>query len=398
MKSFNKQKLELAEQSPAELMQARRAHLEKLTKTSLRSISSPSFDISLASTKNCENLIGKTEIPLGFAGPLKVKGDFAKGDFYIPLSTTEGALVASVNRGCKAISKAGGIYVYIEKSGITRAPLFKTNNLRESRQFVTWINLHFKEIATQIENTDKYLKLLSIKPYLTGRNVYLNFTFNTADAMGMNMVTIACDRVIRDYIEKKTKVKCIALSGNLCIDKKPAWKNKIEGRGFSLQADLTIPKGVIKEVLKVDVSRIMDVYTRKVLVGSSLSGSIGFNAHHANIVAAIFLATGQDPAHIVEGSLGTTIMEAIGENLYVSVSIPALIVGTVGGGTQLETQKEALTILGVAGGGNPSGTHAKKLAEIIAAAVAAGEISLISALASSDLARAHKSLGRGEKI
>lgn len=381
--------------SAKEKMDIRREALERITNVKLDSIGSPVFDIGYVSSRNCENLIGKTEVPLGIVGPLRINGEYAMGDFFVPLATTEGALIASVNRGCKAIFESGGAFSFIEDFGITRAPLFRTKNLKDSKEFVEWIDLHFQKIAELFQKTDSYLKLISIFPVIAGRNVFLRFSFDTADAMGMNMVTIACDNVTRNYIEKETKVPCLALSGNVCTDKKPSWINKIKKRGYSVQTDVTIPKDIVTKVLKTNAQETADIYTRKILLGSALSGSMGFNAHHANIIAALFLATGQDLAHVVEGSLGTTTMENIDGDLYVSVSLPSLPLGTVGGGTGLTAQREALSILGINGGGEPPGVNAKKLAEIIAAAVLAGEISLLSALTSKDLAMAHKMLGRG---
>ncbi|OGM21269.1 hydroxymethylglutaryl-CoA reductase (NADPH) [Candidatus Woesebacteria bacterium RIFCSPHIGHO2_01_FULL_38_9b] len=385
-------KLSLKEQ-----MEVRRDVLSMLTHTTLSNISNPLFNIESASTKNCENLIGKTETPLGIAGPLRVNGDYAKGEFFIPLATTEGALVASVNRGCNAIKLSDGAFVYIEQSGMTRAPLFHTAGLKESRKFVSFIKSHFKEISKRVHQTDIHLTLLSINPFVAGRNVFLRFVFDTQDAMGMNMVTLACDHVIKNYIEKETNIPCIALSGNLCTDKKASWMNKIEKRGYSVHAEVTIPEKIVKEVLKTNPRDFVDINTRKNLIGSALAGSLGFNAHHANIIAAIFLATGQDMAHVAEASSGITTTELTGHDLYISVSLPDLPVGTIGGGTDLATQKEALSILGVAGGGSPPGSNAKKFAEIIAASVLAGEISLLAALGSGDLAKAHRWLGRGEK-
>jgi hydroxymethylglutaryl-CoA reductase (NADPH) len=377
----------------------RREVIGNQTKTSLKAIANPSFDIKTVSSKNCENLIGKVEIPLGVVGPLKINGDFAKGDFYIPLATTEGALVASTNRGCKAITESGGTSVFIEKLGITRAPVFITRNIKEARKLLEWINTHFKDICRIAGKTDEHLKLLSITPYIAGRNVFLRFSFDTGDAMGMNMATLACEIIAKDYIEKEFGAKCLSLSGNVCTDKKPAWINKIEGRGFSVTSDVVIPKATVKNVLKSTAGKVEEVYKRKIIIGSSVSGSMGFNAHHANIVAAIFLATGQDPAHVVEGSQGSTFVEKLTDgDLYFSVASPSLVVGSIGGGTQLATQKEALSILGVSGGGSPPGINSKKLAEIISSTILAGEVSLLSALASGDLVKAHEKLGRGKNV
>lgn len=371
----------------------RRKALEKFVHKKFQYINNISFNIEHAATKSCENLIGKIEIPLGIAGPLKINGDFANGSFFIPLATTEGALVASVNRGCKAISKSGGAQVFIEKTGITRAPLFRTKGLGQTKKLISWVRAHFKEIAIKAHQTDSHLTLLSVTPFILGKDVFLRFVFDSGDAMGMNMATIACDS-IGDYIEKEMGVDFVALSGNVCTDKKPSWINKIQGRGHSVHAEAYISRSVLRNILKIDMERILEVHTNKNLIGSSLSGSMGFNAHHANIIAAIFTATGQDLAQTVEGSTGTTILEKTGNELYASVSLPDLPLGTVGGGTQLDTQVEALSILGVAGGGNPPGSNVKKFAEIVAAATLAGEISLISSLAQGNLAQAHQRLGR----
>ncbi len=381
-----------------EQMDERRELVEKKAKVKLAHLASPDFDIEEVSSKNCENLIGKIEIPLGVAGPLTVHGDFAKGEFYVPLATTEGALVASVNRGCKAVRLSGGVNAYIEKRAMTRAPVFRTKSLKESIEFVKWIESHFKEIGKKVKETSPFIKLLSIKPFIAGRNVYLRFSFDTADAMGMNMATFACDHAIDSYISERTKVQCLALSGNVCTDKKASWINKIEGRGHSVHAEAVIPKAVVHEVLKTKPERILEVYSGKILVGSGVSGSMGINAHHANIIAAIFAATGQDLAHVVEGSLGMTLIELSGEDLYIAVSIPSLVLGTVGGGTDLYAQKEALSIMGVEGGGKPPGFHANKFAEIVVSATLCGELSLLSAFAAKDLAKAHKKYGRREKI
>lgn len=379
-------------------MSIRRISLEKITNTNLKSLDNPLFDITDVSTKHCENLIGKVEIPIGVAGPLRVNGGLAQGKFFIPLATTEGALVASVNRGCKAVTVSGGTNTFIEKSGITRAPLFKVDNLKEAKEFISWVYKHFAIIADKVESSQKFIKLLSVTPFMEGRNVFLRFCFDTSDAMGMNMVTFACDSVIESYISIETGIPCISLSGNVCTDKKPSWINKIEGRGHSVHAEALISRDVVKKILKTSPDMILDVYTRKILIGSTVSGSMGVNAHTANIIAAIFAATGQDLAHVVEGSVGSTVVEIVEGDLYISVHLPALPVGTIGGGANLTTQQSALSIMGIAGSGKPPGTNAKKFAEIIAGTVLAGELSLLSALSSHDLARAHRKLGRGEKF
>jgi len=207
------------------------------------------------------------------------------------------------------------------------------------------------------------------------------------------MVTIASAKAA-DLICRETGARLIALSGNWCTDKKPAAVNVVMGRGKTVSAGVLLSQDLISKVLKTDASSLLEVNTRKNLVGSARAGSFGFNAHAANIVAAMFIACGQDPAHVVEGSLCLTTVDPAPEGVYVSVTLPALPVGTVGGGTSVETQAECLRMLGVSGSGDPPGSHARKLAEIIASGVLAGELSLLGALAAQHLARAHSTLGR----
>ena len=374
----------------------RRLALEKILGVSLTNIAFTTIDWVEVVGRNIENPIGAVQIPLGIAGPLKVNGEYAKGEFYIPLATSEGALVASVNRGCKAISESGGATVRILNDGMARAPVFRVNSIVDGLELIKWVSENFDKLKAEAESTTRHGKLVRIEPFIVGNNVWLRCVYSTGDAMGMNMVTIATDRICK-FIEKKfRKAKCISLSGNMCVDKKPSILNMLHGRGKTVVAEAVIRKEVVKEILKTNPEHIVEVNVRKNLLGSARAGSISFNAHFANIVAAIFIATGQDVAQIVESSMGYTWAELTEENdLYISVTLPSLEVGTVGGGTRLPTQKEALKILGVHGSGNPPGTNAKKFAEIIAATVLAGELSLLAALAAGHLAEAHKKLGRG---
>lgn len=374
----------------------RRKALEKELRIKLAHVGNYSLDAKIASTRNCENMIGAIQVPLGVAGPLKIKNQKLKiKNYYIPLATTEGALVASVNRGCKAIAQSGGANVVSKKIGITRAPVFVVESINMGEEIIKWVRDNFSEIKKITEETSSHLKLLEIKPWTIGRNLFLRFKFDSQDAMGMNMATIACT-LAADLIERKTKAKLVSISGNVCTDKKSNMLNVIEGRGTQVWADCILPFDIVEKVLKTTLEKFVDVVTRKVYLGSILSGSIGANSHAANVLAAIFLATGQDIAHIAEVSSVITTAEIVKEGLYISVFIPDLVVGTIGGGTGLATQKEALNILGIAGGDN--GKNSQKLAEIIGGAVLAGEISLIASLSVNSLACAHQKLGRGEKI
>ncbi len=374
---------------------SRRKALEGTLETKLTHIGSYTLDTRLASKRNCENMIGAVQIPLGVAGPLKIKSSLQNREVFVPLATTEGALVASVSRGSKAIAQSGGANVVSKKVGITRAPVFLVENAKEGEKIIKWVENNFTQIKKITDGTSSHLKLLDVKPWMAGRNLYLRFRFDSQDAMGMNMVTIACT-IAADFIEKKTNAKLVSISGNICVDKKPNMLNFIEGRGTQVWADCILPFETVEKVLKTTPEKFVDVVTRKVYLGSILSGSIGANSHAANVLAAIFTATGQDIAHLSEVSSVVTTAEIVKEGLYVSVFLPDLVVGTIGGGTGLDTQKETLSILGVFGGDN--GKNSQKLAEIIGAAVLAGEVSLIASLSANSLACAHRKLGRGEEI
>ncbi|ADG13790.1 3-hydroxy-3-methylglutaryl Coenzyme A reductase [Methanocaldococcus infernus ME] len=344
--------------------------------------------------KNIENMIGAIQIPLGIAGPIRVNGEHAKGLFYIPLATTEGALVASVNRGCSIITKCGGAIVRVIDDKMTRAPCFKTRSVVEAIKVRDWILKNFDKIKEVAESTTRHGKLIKIEPILiVGRNIYPRFCYKTGDAMGMNMVTIATEEACKFIVEELKKenidVKLVSLSGNACVDKKPSGMNLIEGRGKSVVAEIYLDREEVEKYLKTTPEAIAEVNRLKNYIGSAISNSMGFNAHYANIVGAIFLATGQDEAHIVEGSLGITMAEVEDDKLYFSVTLPDLPLATVGGGTSVETQREALEIMGCYGS-----NKVLKFAEIVGAAVLAGELSLLGALASNHLAKAHKELGR----
>ncbi|HVQ35293.1 MAG TPA: hydroxymethylglutaryl-CoA reductase (NADPH) [Candidatus Bathyarchaeia archaeon] len=382
--------------SAADAAAIRRAAIERLTGARLDAIGSYSFDASTASRKNCENLIGVAQIPMGIVGPLTVRGEHVDGDVYIPLATTEGALLASINRGCTAIRAAGGATVHVDDVGMTRAPVFKTRGQRETRAFLKWIDENADEIRAVGEGTSRFLKLSEIRPYVFGTSIFLRFRFLTGDAMGMNMATIACDRIVRDLIEPRTGIPCVALSGNYCVDKKAASVNFSEGRGKRIHAEIVLDANVLRDALKTDAASLVEVQYRKNLLGSIAAGAMGYNAHFANVLSAFFLATGQDPAHVVGGSTGVTCIEAR-ENggVYMSIFLPDAPLGATGGGTNLGTQSEALRMLGIVPDPERPGTAVMRLAEILGAAVLAGELSLMAAFTSSDLARAHEKLGRG---
>jgi hydroxymethylglutaryl-CoA reductase (NADPH) len=381
--------------SEKEKVEKRRGLVEEKTKTRLLSIASYCFDPQATVNRNIENMIGATQVPLGIAGPMKLKTKNQRPKtYFLPLATTEGALVASVNRGCKATRLSGGIKTFVKDVGVSRAPVFKVKDLREAEKLVEWTKKHFKKLKKTAEKTSGHLKLLEIRPTFFGRNVYLRFLFNTDEAMGMNMVTKGSKAMV-DLIEKSTETRCVSVSGNFCVDKKPNWQNVILGRGKKVWAEAILKAKIVREVLKTSSEKIAEVVYRKCLLGSSMAGSLGFNSHFANIAAAIFLAIGQDMAHVTEASLGMTTAEVLKDGrLYFSVYLPDLMVGTVGGGTGLATQKEALSILGL---GKGKKGEALELARIIGGAVLCGELSLVAALSAGHLVKAHEKLGRGKK-
>jgi len=374
-----------------EAIDIRRKFIEEISNTNLSAIAKYTLDMKSASNKNIENPIGTIQIPIGVAGPLKINGEYIKGQegVYVPLATSEGALVASVNRGCSTITAGGGVNTRVIDDKMTRAPAIKAKSATEAVKIKKWFEDNFQKLKEIAETTTHHGKLIKIDPILiVGNHIYPRFVYSTGDSMGMNMVTIATEKVL-ELLLNETDAQIIALSGNVCVDKKPSAINLVEGRGKTVVADIVIPKEIVKSKLKTTAAAIVEVNTAKNLLGSAASGSMGFNAHFANMIGAIFLATGQDIAHVVEGSLGITTAEDRDGDLYFSVSMPDLPIATVGGGTSLKTATESLEILGVAGSGN-----AKKFAEIVVATVLAGELSLIGALAAGHLARAHEELGR----
>jgi hydroxymethylglutaryl-CoA reductase (NADPH) len=374
----------------------RREALERICGVRLDAIGHHSFDTTRAAERNCENMIGVAQVPMGIVGPLTVRGEHIDGDVWVPMATTEGALLASINRGCAAIRLAGGAAVHVDDVGMTRAPVFRARSHRETRAFLAWVRDHDAEIRAVASGTSRFLELTEVRPYTFGTSIFLRFRFTTGDAMGMNMATIACDRIVRDLIEPQTGIPCVALSGNYCVDKKAASVNFTEGRGKRIHAEVVLDAATLKDTLKTDAASLAEVQYRKNLLGSIAAGAMGYNAHFANVLSAIFLATGQDPAHVVGGSTGVTCIEPRANgSVYASIFIPDAPLGAIGGGTSLNTQSEALRILGVVPDPDRPGHAAMRLAEIVGAAVLAGELSLMAAFTSNDLARAHERLGRG---
>ena len=363
----------------------RRKAVSELTETEFDAIASFPFEPSVAKP-NIENMIGVVQIPLGFAGPVQVNGDHAQGPFLIPLATTEGALVASISRGMSVITAAGGANVKVFGDAMTRAPVL--NGIGHASEVIDWVNSHPGELEMAVASTTSHGSLTQIEFYPNGRSLHMRLSFHTGDAMGMNMCTIAAEAIC-EVISRNTGAELVSVSGNMCTDKKPAAINIINGRGKTVVAEVTIPKDIVESKLHTSVPAFVETNTRKNLVGSAMAGSLGFNAHAANMVAALYLATGQDPAQVVEASNAMTVAEDVDGDLYVSVRMSSVEVGTVGGGTGLPAQSEALEMMGCRGSGK-----ALKLAELVAVTVLAGEISTMGAQAAGHLGKAHSELGR----
>jgi len=351
--------------------------------------SGPSLDYQRVLGANCEIVVGYIPIPVGIVGPLTLNGQTV----YIPMATTEGCLVASTNRGCKAITSGSGATSSIVRDGITRAPCLRMKSAKEAANLAVWCQepVNFMMLKKAFESTTSFGKLISAKPTVAGKNVYLRLTCFSGDAMGMNMVSkgsLAVVDLLRDIFPQ---LSLVALSGNMCTDKKAAAINWIEGRGKSVVVEATIPKDVVKRILKTDVKGIVSTNIQKNLIGSAMAGAVGgFNAHAANNVTAIFLATGQDPAQNVESSNCITLLEETEEgDLWISCTMPSIEVGTVGGGTSLPAQRACLKAIGCHGGGAVPGANAQQLAHVVAAATMAGELSLLAALAANTLVSAH---------
>jgi hydroxymethylglutaryl-CoA reductase (NADPH) len=341
--------------------------------------------------RNVENFVGTVKVPVGIAGPLRVNGLFAQGDYYIPLATTEAALVASYSRGAQLIGDAGGCTTLLLNEGVSRAPGFAFRNLRETGEFLIWAlerQEAFKEVA---ESTTRHGKLVNLRVTVEGNHVYLSFEYTTGDAAGQNMVTIATEAVCA-YIAEHTPIKpeYFFVEANLSGDKKASAQSFIGVRGKKVTAEVLIPARLVEERLRTTPARMAD-YWRMSALGGVMSGTMGVHGHYANGLAALYLACGQDVACVSESAVGVTRLELDANgDLYAAVTLPNIIVGTVGGGTGLPSQRASLEILGLAGAG-----HASAFAEVCAGVCLAGELSIIGALCAGDFARAHRHFARG---
>ncbi|MGD8358011.1 MAG: hydroxymethylglutaryl-CoA reductase [Lysobacterales bacterium] len=338
---------------------------------------------------NVENFIGTAQVPLGVAGPLRIEGEHARGDFYIPLATTEGTLVASYSRGMRAISESGGVRTTVVRHAMQRAPVFLFEHALQARDFGEWLDSRFDDIKAAAEATTRSGKLTEIEQYPVANMLYARFNFTTGDAAGQNMTgkatLAACEWIRANHPGRPRYI----LSGAIDTDKKHSAMNLIRTRGKRVIAEMTLRHEVARDLLRVD-TRVLYRYRQIAAVGALQAGSAYSGAHSANGIAALFIATGQDVANVAESHAGLTYGQLTEEgDYYWSVTLPAVICATHGGGTGLPTQRECLELLGCRGAGK-----ADKLAEIVAAVVLAGDISLTSAVLAGDWVSSHETMGR----
>lgn len=371
------------------IIKERQRFVEDYTGKKLQHVGHYSFDPHILQG-NVEHFIGVAQIPIGVAGPLLVNGEHAQGEFLIPMATTEGTLVASYNRGIKVLNMSGGVMCSVVGDAMQRAPVFVFENARQSRDFVTWVNENIDKIREEAESTSSIAKLQYIDPYLTNKFAYLRFNYSTGDAAGQNMVGratfAACSWILDHY---SGGVKHFYLESNFATDKKASQVNIMRTRGKRVTAEAVIKRDVLNQVMRVEPESLYS-HSKISTMGAFLSGANNNGAHSPNAITAMFIATGQDVANVAESSAGLVYSELTPEgDFYVSITIPSLIVATYGGGTALATQKECLELLGCFGKGK-----VLKFAEIVAGVVLAGELSLASAISSSDWVSSHEEYGR----
>ncbi len=371
-----------------EAIEQRQAFIRERTASPLEHTSAYSLDPSTL-PGNIENFFGVAQVPIGLAGPILVNGEHAQGEFYVPLATTEGTLVASYSRGMKLCRLAGGITTTVVDDRMQRAPVFTFPSAREARDFAAWLDEHFDEIAAAAEETTSSGKLLDIQKFSASKLLYTRFNYSTGDAAGQNMTGkatfAACAWIKRNYPDDLHFV----LEGQFATDKKTSVVNMLHTRGKRVVAEITLPADLVSEQMRVTTDKLFAARLRGQL-GAIMSVTNNNGNHSANGITAMFISTGQDVANVAESSAlyGFTELLPNGD-LYASVTLPSLIVATYGGGTGLATQRECLELLGCYGTGK-----VRKLAEIVAATVLAGELSLGSAVVAEEWVQAHDELGR----
>ena len=371
-----------------EIIRTRRDFLTSFSGTKPEHLFKPSFDPKLTDG-NIENFIGVAQVPIGLAGPVKVNGEYAMGEFVVPMATTEGTLVASYSRGMKVLNLSGGVTATVSDDRMQRAPVFVFDSAREARDFRGWVNENMDEIRSTAEATSSVAKLLDIDIFLSNKFAYLRFNYATGDAAGQNMVGRATFAACSWMLDNIDTVRSFFLESNLATDKKHSQINIMRTRGKRVTAEAVIPRDILVQHMRVE-PRSLNYHAQVSNVGAFISGANNNGAHSPNGITAMFIATGQDVANVAESCSGIIYTELTPEgDLYISLTIPSLIVATYGGGVGLPTQRECLEMLGCWGKGK-----VRKLAEIIGAVALAGEISLASAISSLDWVSSHEKYGR----
>jgi len=371
-----------------EMAEARRDFAREYSGAELDTVAQHAIDPGRCAG-NIEHFIGCAQVPIGLAGPLRVNGEHAQGDFLIPLATTEGTLVASYNRGMKVVSEAGGVMVTVSEDIMQRSPGFIFENARDAKAFRAWIAEHFEEIKAVADVTSSVGRLREIDPYTASKFLFLRFNYTTGDAAGQNMVSKATHAACEWIRANCPLVEHFYLESNFSTDKKHSHINTLRTRGKRVVAEARIPRDLLMQRMRVTPEQLR--HQRGVsMTGAFLSGANNNGPHSANAIAALFIATGQDLGNVAESSAGISFSEVLDNgDYYFSVTIPALIVATHGGGTGLPTQRECLELLGCLGQGK-----ALKLAEIVAATVLAGDLSLACAIAAEEWVQSHERYGR----
>ncbi|MBI1747240.1 MAG: hydroxymethylglutaryl-CoA reductase [Acidobacteria bacterium] len=371
-----------------EIISARQDFVGQGRGVELKHIKNYSFDPHLTQG-NVENFLGVAQIPIGCAGPLTVLGEYAQGDFVIPLATTEGTLVASYNRGMKLLNQSGGVRTTVFADQMQRAPVFTFESAREARAFAHFIEEHFDKIKEIADSTSRVGRLKSIERYHASKFLYLRFNYTTGDAAGQNMVGKATYAACLWIVEQNPSIRHYFLESNFATDKKGSMVNTMMTRGKRVTAEAVIPRKILIDHMRTD-PETLDLHFRVANIGGFLSGVNNNGAHSVNGITAMFIATGQDVANVAESTAGILCVEITPEkDLYISITIPSLIVASYGGGTGLATQRECLEMIGCYGR-----DKVYKLAEIIAGVVLAGELSLGSAISSQDWVSSHERYGR----
>ena len=372
----------------ADAIRARQDFVRERTGTALEHVSSYSFDPAIAGG-NIEQFIGVAQVPIGLAGPLLVNGEHAQGEFYVPMATAEGTLVASYNRGMRLLYEAGGVTTTIVADHMQRAPAFLFATAREARAFAGWLDEHFDEIKREAESTTRSGKLQEIEKFTAGRILYTRFNYTTGDAAGQNLTGKATQAACRWIVANHEPIQRYFLESNFATDKKSSQVNMLHTRGKRVVAEATVPNALFERIMRSN-TELMYRARQVSNLGGFMSGVNNNGAHSANGITALFIAAGQDAANVAESSAAYVYSELLPNgDYYYSVTIPALIVATYGGGTGLATQRECLELLGCYGAG-----QVRKFAEIVAATVLCGELSLGSAIVAEEWVEAHDLLGR----